>query len=79
MTRALCAEERSLPQGLTIQNTCTKMCNGSKNAAIIVRNSTAYPQTLKKILRARVVAANQVLEPQMWPGMVDALDDAQGI
>ena len=69
-----------LPQGLMIQNTYTEMCNGSKNVAIIVRNSTAYPQTLKKIiLVARVVAANWVPEPQVWPGMIDALDEAQVI
>ena len=42
-----------------MQNAYTKMCNGGKNVAIIVRNSTAYPQTLKKkIPVARVVAAN---------------------
>ena len=57
----------------------TEMCNGSKNVTIIMRNSMAYPQTLKKILVARVVAANWMPEPQMWPGMVDALDEAQGI
>ena len=40
----------------------------------------AYPQTLKKMIPvAKVVAANWVLEPQMWPGMIDALDEAQGI
>ena len=48
--------------------------------AIIVRNSMAYPRTLKKkIPVAIVVAANQVPEPQMWPGMIDTLDKAQGI
>ena len=53
---------------------------GCQNVTIIVRNSMAYPQTLKKkILVARVVAAYQVPEPQMWPGMTDALDEAQGI
>ena len=56
------------------------MCNGSKNVAVVVRNSTAYPQTLKKkIPVARVVAANQVPELQAWPGTTDMLDEAQGI
>ena len=41
MTQALHAEEGSLPQGLTIQNAYTEMCNGSKNVTIIVRNSMA--------------------------------------
>ena len=44
MTHALCAEEGSLLQGLMIQNAYTEMSSGSKNVAIIVRNSTAYPQ-----------------------------------
>ena len=63
MTHVLCAEEVSLPQGLMIKNAYTEMCNGSKNVTGIVRNSIAYPQTLKKILVARVVAANWVPEP----------------
>ena len=75
MTYALCAEERSLHQGLMIQNAYTEMCNGSKNITIILRNSMAYPQTLKKkIMVARVVAANWVPEPQICPGMIDVLD-----
>ena len=78
MTQALHAEEGSLPQGLMIQNAYTKMCNGSKSVTIVVRNGTAYPQTLKKkIPVARVAAANQVSEAQMQPGMVDTLDEVQ--
>ena len=80
MTHALCAEEGSLPQSLMIQNTYTEMCNGSKSVTVIVRNSMVYPQTLqRKIPVARVVAANFVPELQVWPGMIDALDEAQGI
>ena len=66
-------------QGLTIQNAYTEMCNGSKNVAVIVRNSTVYPQTLKEIPVARSVVANWVPEPQMQPGMIEVLDKAQGI
>ena len=80
MTHALCAEEGSLPKGLMVQNTYTEMSNGSKNVTIMVRNSMAYLQTQKKkIPVARVVDANWVPEPQMWPGMIDTLDEAQGI
>ena len=80
MTHALCADEGSLPQGLMIQNTYTKMQNGSKNVAVVVGNSMAYPQTLKKkISVVRVVAANWVPELQMQPIMMDTLDEAQGI
>ena len=40
----------------------------------------AYPQTLKtKIPVARVVAVNHIPEVQMQPGMMDALDEVQGI
>ena len=57
------AEDGSLPQGLTIQNAYTEMCNGSKNVAIVVRNSMAYPQAVrKKTSMARAVAAIWVSE-----------------
>ena len=63
-----------------IQNTYTKMCNDSKNVAIIVRNGTAYPQTLKKKIPVeREVAADCVSEVQMWPDMMYTLDEVQGI
>ena len=80
MTQALHAEEGALPQGLMVQNTHTEMCNGSKSVTVVVRNGTAYPQTLKKkIPVARVVAANLVPELQMQPGIIDTLDEAQGV
>ena len=79
MIHALHAEEGSLPQCLMIHNTYTKMCNGSKNVTIMVRKSMVYPQTLKTFLVAKVVNTNWVLEPKMWPGMIDTLDEAQGI
>ena len=41
MTQALCTEDWSLPQGLTIQNAYTEMHDGSKNVAVVVRNSMA--------------------------------------
>ena len=48
--------------------------------AVVVRNSMAYPQTLKKkIPVVRVVAANWTPKLQMRPGMIDALHEAQGI
>ena len=48
MTQALQVKDGSLPQGLTMQNVYTELRMGSKNAIVVVRNSTAYPQTLKK-------------------------------
>ena len=43
MTQALHPEGGLLPQGLAIQNAYTKMCNGSMNVTIVVKNSMAYP------------------------------------
>ena len=58
MAQALWTEDGSLPQGLTMQNTYTELWQGSKKAVMVVRNSTAYLQTLwKKALMARAVLA----------------------
>ena len=66
--------------GLMIQDAYTEMCNSNKNVAIVMRNSMVYPQTPKKnIPVVRVVAANQVPELQVWPAVIDTLDEAQGI
>ena len=48
MTQALQAEDGSLPQGLTMQNVYMELKICSKNAVVVARNSTAYPQLLKK-------------------------------
>ena len=63
MTQALQVKDRSLPQGLTVQNAYTELRTGSKNTVVVVRNSTAYPQTLKKKTQvAQVVAATAVMK-----------------
>ena len=48
MTQVLQTEDSSLLQGLTIQNAYTKLRQDSKNTIMVVRNSMAYPQMLKK-------------------------------
>ena len=69
MTQALQVEDGSLPYGLTMQNVYTQLKTGSKNTVVVVRNSTVYPQTLKKKTPvAPVVAAIMVPEP---PVMID--------
>ena len=73
MTQALQTEDSTLPQGLTIQNACTELWKGSKYIVVVVRNSTAYPQTLwKKALVARAMAATAVpeipSEIRVWDG-----------
>ena len=63
MKQALQTQDGSLPQGLIVQNTYTKLRKGSKKAVVVVWNNTAYPQTLwKKTPMARVVAASPVPE-----------------
>ena len=61
MTQALHSEDGSLPQGLIIQNACMELHDGSKNVAVVVRNSRAYTQTLmKKTPVARAVTVTWV-------------------
>ena len=73
MAWALQTEVCSLPQGLTIQNTYTELRQGSKKAVLVIRNSTAYLQTLwKKTLVARAVTATPLpklsVEAQLQEG-----------
>ena len=48
MTQALHIKDGSLSQGLMVQNTYTELRKGSRNVIVVVRNSMAYPQTLRK-------------------------------
>ena len=64
MTQALCTEDGSLPQGLTVQNAYMELHDGSKNVTVVVRNSMAYPQTLEeKTPVVRAVTVMWVPEP----------------
>ena len=57
-------QDGSLPQGLTIQNTYTKLRKGSKKEVMVAWNNTTYLQTLwKKTPVAWVIAALPVPEP----------------
>ena len=61
MTQALHVEDGSLPQGLTVQNAYMELHSGNKIVAVVVRYSTAYPQTLrKKSPLARAVVVTQI-------------------
>ena len=42
MTQALQVEDGSLPQGLTVQNAYMELRTSTKNAVVVVRNSTTY-------------------------------------
>ena len=66
MVQALWTEDGSFPKGLTVQKTYMELRQRSKKAVVVVRNSTAYSQTLwKKTLVARAVVALLVPKPPM--------------
>ena len=78
MTQALWTKDGSLLQGLTIQNVHTELRKGSKNAVVVARNSTAYPQTLQeKALVARAVAAIAMPEPLPETKVQEGEDEPQ--
>ena len=77
MVQALKTQDGSLPQGLTMQNMYTKLRKGSKKAVVVVRNSTAYLQTLqKKTPVAMAVAALPVPEHPEGEQLLEAADDS---
>ena len=77
MVQALQTKDGSLPQGLTVQNTYTELRQGSKKAVMVVRNNTAYSQSLwKKTLVARAVAALPVPEPPEEEQLLEGADES---
>ena len=78
MTQALCVEDGSLPWGLTVQNAYTELRKGSKNVIMVVRNSMAYPQTLKKKTPVvRVVEVTWVPETLVQTGLMGAMGELE--
>ena len=68
--QALWTKDGTLPPGLTIQNTYTKLRKGSKKAVVVVWNNTSYPQTFqKKTPVARAAAALPVPKPPESKGL----------
>ena len=76
MTQALQAEDGFLPSGLTMHNVYTELRKGSKNVVVVVKNSMAYPQTLKETLVARAVTATMVPELPAETGLLEGLDES---
>ena len=68
MVQALHAQDGTLSPGLTMQNTYTKLRKGSKKAVVVVRNHTAYPQTLWKRTPVARVMPIQLLPETPEPG-----------
>ena len=78
ITQALCVEDGSLLQGLMVQNAYTEVRKGSKNAVMVVRNSMAYPQTLRrKTPVARAVEVTWVPEPLAQIGLLGAMGEVE--
>ena len=74
-TEALWAEDGSLPWGLTVQNTYMELHSGSKNVTVMVRNSMAYPKTLREktpVVRADTIT--QVPEPPVQTSLTEVLE-----
>ena len=77
MIQALQTQDGSLPQGLAAQNTYTELRKGSKKAVMVVRNNTAYLQTLwKKTPVARVVPASPVPKLPEGEQLLEGADES---
>ena len=77
MVQALQTQDGSLPQGLIVQNSYTELRQGSKKAVMVVRNKTAYSQTLQmKTPGARVVAASPVPKPPEGEQLLEGADES---
>ena len=67
-----------MPQGITVQNMYTELRQGSKKAVVVVRNNTAYSQTLqKKTPVVRAVAALPVPKPPEEVQLLEGADEPQ--
>ena len=76
MVQALYAQDRTLPPGLTVQNTYIELRKGSKKAVVVVWNNTTYPRILrKKTPMARAISVLPVPEPPE-PKSLQVEDDA---
>ena len=77
MVQALQTQDGTLPPGLTIQITYTKLRKGSKKAVVVVQAYTAYQQTLqKKIPVARAVLALPVPKIPDSKGLQEGIDES---
>ena len=75
MVQALYAQDGILPPGLTMQNMYTELRKGSKKAVVVIRNHTAYPQTLwKKTPVARAMPV-QLVQKNPKPGSLQVQDE----
>ena len=76
MVQSLHVQDGTLSPGLTIQNTYTELRKGSKKVVVVVKNHTAYPQTLWK-----KTSVAQMIPLQLVPGTpeLDSLPDQKEV
>ena len=81
MVQSLHVQDGTLSPGLTMQNMYTEVRKGSKKAVVVVRNHTAYPQTLrKKTPVARMIPVQLVpgaSEPDSLPDQKEVCPNQQ--
>ena len=75
MVQALHTQDGTLPPGITVQNTYTELRKGSKKAVVVVRNNTAYPQTLQKKTPVERAMAVQLVPDIPEPGNLQVQDE----
>ena len=75
MVQALYIQDGTLLPGLTMQNTYTELRKGSKKAVVVVRNHTAYPQTLRKKTPVARVIPMQLLPKTPKPESLPVPDE----
>ena len=69
-----------LPHGLSVMNTYTKMTTESKQVAVIVKNLTTALITITKGVKiTQVVAVNAIPQVGAVLGMLEKLDEMQGV
>ena len=69
-----------LPHSLSVVNVYIKVISGSKWVAVVVKNLTATPITIAKVVRvSQVVAVNAVPPVEVTPNTLEKLDEIQGI
>ena len=75
MVQALHTQDGTLPPGITVQNTYTELRKGSKKVVVVVRNNTAYPQTLQKKTPVARAMAMQLVPNIPEPGSLQVQDE----
>ena len=80
LTTALAEGEGTTPYGLQVQNVYTDLRDGSNSVSLVIKNTTKRAVILNKgVAFAEVVATKEIPTLHLRPGMMEALDEMQGI